>query len=403
VIYKPTPNKEFLYQFIPDKYKYLLKTDKVEYKGLQLKTAYLVNIMHELILKYYFQKDEILEKELRFNIWSMLLKEKYGAHYNYYIDYLVEHKFMMMVSDYYRNQKARTYQLNLKSLQDVTKCKTTDKVLLKKHSQEYLKKTFLNYTNSPIPLDIREKLVNDLYKVKIDVDGAMTYLNDLRKELKIYHLKYQKNVMSVENLGINNIFFKFDEYGRMHTNFTVLKKEIRKNFITIDGLPTFELDITNSQPLFLIVLMKQKMPLSELIKPDVSRYIDLVKNGLIYEEIVEKCKVIDRDAAKIMMYKVLFGKNGHKRRENILFGRTFPTVYDFILKYKETAKDYRVLSHDLQLTESDFIFNKVIRHLMNSHPDMTIFTIHDSIDIPIKYKDEVTAIFNYYLRNLITL
>jgi hypothetical protein len=209
--------------------------------------------------------------------------------------------------------------------------------------------------------------------------------------------------MSVENLGINNIFFKFDEYGRMHTNFTVLKKEIRKNFITIDGLPTYELDIKNSQPFFLIVLMKEKMHLSELIKPDVSKYIDLVKNGLIYEYLIENKVVKNRDEAKIMMYRVLFGKNGHKRKENILFGINFPTVYQFIIDYKENAKDYKILSHDLQLRESDFIYNKVIRHIMNSYPEMTIFTIHDSIDIPIKYKDEVDAIFNYYLRNLITL
>ena len=403
MIYKPTPTKDFLYQFIPKEFTYLLKTDKLNHKGIKLKTAYLINIIHDLILKYYFQKDEILEKELRFNIWSILLREKYGARYNYYIDYLVEHKFMTMVSDYYKAQKARTYKLNLKSLYFITKCKVYDKILLKKHSQEYLKKTFLNYINSPIPIDIREKLVNDLYKIKTDVQGALNYLKISKDNREMSYNKYLKNVISVENLGINNIFFKFDEYGRMHSNFTVLKKEIRKNFITIDGLPTYELDIKNSQPFFLIVLMKEKMLLSELIKPDVSKYIDLVKNGLIYEYLVENNVVKDRDDAKITMYRVLFGKNGHKRKENIIFLKHFPTVYDFIKNYKEHAKDYKILSHDLQLKESDFIYNKVIRHIMNRYPEMTIFTVHDSIDIPIKYKDEVDAIFNYYLRNLMTL
>ena len=403
MIYKPKVDKDFLYQFIPQKYTYLLKTDKIVYKNVNLKTSYLINIIHEMLLKYYFQKDEILEKELRFNIWSKLLREKYGAKYNYYIDYLVENGFMKMVSDYYRNQKSRTYMLCIKSLQYITKCKVNDKVLLKKHSQEYLKKTFLNYNNSPIPIDIREKLINDLYKVKIDVDSSILYLNNLKQNRLIYSIKYQKNLISVENIGINNIFFKFDEYGRMHTNFTVLKREIRKNYITINNYPVYELDIKNSQPLFLIVLMKEKLPVSTMIKSDVSKYIDLVRNGLIYEEIATKFKLKDRDEAKIMMYRVLFGKNGHKRRENILFKEMFPTVYEFIRNYKESAKDYKVLSHDLQLRESDFIYNKVVRHLMNSHPDMPLFTIHDSIDIPIKYKDEVQNIFDYYLRNLITL
>ena len=402
MIYKPTPRKDFLYQFIPEDFQYLLKTDKIEYKGIKLKTAYLINIIHELILKYYFQKDDLIEKELRFNIWSILLRKKYGAYYNFYIDYLVDHKFMVMVSDYYRNHKARTYMINSNILPYMKKCKVTDKILIKKHSQEYLMNTFLNYNNSPIPLDIRTKLVDDLYKIKIDVEGSTKLITNLKERRKIDYTKYQRNMISIENIGINNIFFKFDEYGRMHTNYTVLKKEIRKNFITFSGVPTYEFDIKNSQPLFLITLMKEKLHVSEMIKPDVTKYIGLVQNGLIYEYLMENKVVKDRDDAKILMYRVLFGKNGHKQKENISFHRHFPTVYDFIRNYKETAKDYKILSHDLQLKESDFIYNKVIRHLMNSFPEMPIFTVHDSIDIPIKYKDDVDAIFSYYLRNILT-
>jgi hypothetical protein len=103
------------------------------------------------------------------------------------------------------------------------------------------------------------------------------------------------------------------------------------------------------------------------------------------------------------MYRVLFGKNGYKKRECILFDKHFPTVFGFIKDYKENAKDYKVLSHDLQLRESNFIYNKVINHLMNSYPEMPIFTVHDSIDVPIKDKDKVEVIFNYYLRNITDL
>lgn len=403
MIYKPSPKKNYLSQFIPEKYNYLLKTDKITYRGINLKTVYLINIIHELVMKYYFQKDDILEKELRFNIWSTLLREKYGAFYNYYINYLVENNFMIMVSDYYRNQKARTYMINTNVLLNMKVCKIYDKVLQKKHSKDYLTKTFLSLNNSPIPIEIRKKLVDDLYKIKIDVDGATNLLNERKKNRELDYNKYRRNLISIENIGTNNIFFKFDEYGRMHTNFTVLKKEIRKNFITINGLPVYEIDIKNSQPLFLVVLMKEKLHISELIKPDVSKYIDLVKNGLIYEYLVNNEVVKDRDSAKLLMYRVLFGKNGYKKRECILFDKHFPTVFGFIKDYKENAKDYKVLSHDLQLRESNFIYNKVINHLMNSYPEMPIFTVHDSIDVPIKDKDKVEVIFNYYLRNITDL
>jgi hypothetical protein len=403
VIYKPRQDKTFLYQFIPKKYEYLLKVKKIEYKNINLKTDYLINIIHELILKYYFNKDDEVGGELSFNMWSTLLREKYGSKYNYYIKYLIENDFMIMVSDYYKNKKARTYKLNLHSLQNIKKCQVSDKVLLKKNTKEYLKVTFLNYTNSPIPIDIRGKLVDDLYKLNIDFDASMEYLNDLKDNRKIYYNKFFKNVISVENINSGNIFFKFDEYGRMHTNFTILKKEIRKKLITFDGLETDEVDISNSQPLFLILLMKEKMTTSELITPDVSKYIELVQNGLVYEELIDNCNIENRNEAKIMMYKVLFGKNGHSSKYNICFRRIFPTVYDFIKKYKEDSKDYKVLSHDLQLKESNFIYNKVVKHIMEVNPEIPLFTVHDSIVFPVKYKKIVKDIFNYYLRNLLNL
>ena len=395
--------KDFLYQFIPNKYNYLTKTDKIEFNGAVLKTAYLINIIHELIMKFYINKHELIERETKFNMWSLLLREKYGNKYNYYIDYLIDIGFITMVSDYFKNKKARTYMLSTKYLNNIIRCKVKDKVLLRKHSQEYLKKTFLNYTNSPIDIEIRKKLVDNLYKINVDVDGAISYLNEKKNNNSICYNKYQRNLISVENLGIGNIFFKFDEYGRMHTNFTILKKDIRRDYITIDGLPTFEIDIKNSQPFFLILLMKDNLPVSELIKPDVSKYIDLVKNGLIYEEIINKCGVKTREDAKILMYRVLFGKNGHKKRENVLFRKTFPNVYKFINDYKEKTKDYKVLSHDLQLKESEFIFGKVVSHLIKSFPDMVFYTIHDSIVVPIKYKDEAKKIFDFYHRRLLSI
>jgi hypothetical protein len=405
IYYKKPKPKDFLWQFIPKKYIYLSKTKKVPYNGIELKTEYLIDIIHEFILKYYFKRDEQFEPELKFNIMSILLKKKYGEHYNYYINYLIEHEFLIMTSNYCKSKKARTYKLNLINLNDVTKHKNHDKVLLKKNTQEYLRKTFLNTNNSPIPLEIREKLVDDLYKVKIDTVKALDYLNDLKDKNIICHNKYQKNMISIENIGIENIFFKFDDYGRMHTNFTVLKKEIRNKFITIDGSPIFEVDIANSQPFFLALLMLKNKPISEMIKPDVSRYIDLVKNGIVYEEIMEKCNIKDRKEAKLMMYKVIFGNNCiiKFKKENMQFQKAFPSVHQFILDYKDKAKNYKVLAHDLQLMESDFIFNKIISHLISSYPDMPIFTVHDSINVPIKYKDDVERIFDYYKRNLLTL
>ena len=61
--------------------------------------------------------------------------------------------------------------------------------------------------------------------------------------------------------------------------------------------------------------------------------------------------------------------------------------------YKKEYKDYKILAYDLQKAESNLIFNKVIKEVMTSHPDIKMITIHDSIVIPESYKDAVNAIF----------
>lgn len=391
--------------FLPKKYLYLTKKDKIEYKGMNLKTDYLISIINELLLKYYFQKDDLIDKEIEFNLWSKILRTNYGTKYNYYISYLLDIEFMFMISDYYKNKKARTYKLNIydHNILDVIKYKVDDTILIKKTSKDFLKKSFLELNNSPIPIDIRSKLVDDLYKIDIDIDSSIKYLNDLKDNREIEHSKYLRNLISIENAGTGNIFFKFDEYGRMHTNFTVLKKHIRQNFITINGMLTDEVDLPNSQPLFLIVLMKQQMSLTNFIKKDVTQYINLVQDGLIYDYISGHSDIKERDDVKTMMFKVLFGHNGDAKKENIIFKRLFPTVFEFIKDYKSVNQDYKSLSHDLQTIESNFIYNKVIRHIMNNYPHIKLFTIHDSITFQKIYTKEVNEIFKYYQRNIINL
>jgi len=394
-------DKTFLYQFIPEKYLYLTKEKKIIYKGNNLKTDYIINIINELMMKYFFQKEDLIDKEIHFNMWSSILRKNYGAKYNYYIDYLIDNEFIYLVSDYYKNKKARTYKLNTNNILNVKKCKVNDRFILKKTSKDFLQKSFLELNNSPIPIDIRRRMVENLYNIKIDSDSAINYINDLKDNRQISYTKYMKNYISIENISSGNIFFKFDEYGRMHTNFTVLRKHIRKNYLTIDNDIIDEIDLSNSQPLFLTVIMKEQMDIKKLFKKDVSRYIELVQNGLIYEELINKLGIVCREDAKIMMYKVLFGQNGDAKKENRMFYNLFPNVFDFIKDYKSVNDSYKSLSHHLQLLESDFIYNKVISHIIKNHEDIKLFTIHDSIAYPYKYKDEIRQIFNYYKRKLI--
>ena len=75
------------------------------------------------------------------------------------------------------------------------------------------------------------------------------------------------------------------------------------------------------------------------------------------------------------------------------FKSIFPTIHNFIKLYKKEHDDYKVLAYDLQKAESDLIFNKIIKRIINTHPHIKMITIHDSIVIPKKDRDIASIIF----------
>jgi len=390
-------NRGYIYQFLPREFEYLTKTKKVDYKEYKLKSDFLINIMHELILKFYFSEN----LEVNYNLWSSILRRKYGKTYNIYIQYLVDNKFFNFVSNYYVGKKAKTYKLNITTL-DIIRYKATDNILLKKHKKDYLIRTFTAQQESPIPLDLRKKLIDDLYHVEIDYNKSLNWLNLAKNNKDIDLHKYMKNLSSIDGIETGHIFFKFDAFGRLHTNFTVLKKFIRQNCLTLDGEDVSEIDISNSQPFFFAVYLKKEIGI-ENFNDEISRYVDCVKNGLIYDELQQRFpdKLKSRNEAKMMMYKILFGNNFDNKRESKMFKTLYPSVYEYIKEFKYLSDSYKSLSHELQNLESNFIFNTVIQEIKTKFPHIRLFTVHDSIVFPSKYKNEIELIFNNHLRKLL--
>lgn len=388
--------KDYLWQFLPKEFEYLLDQKTITHSGYTLKTDYLVNMMNELVVKYLFNNDE------SYNLWSTLLKRRYGKTYNIYIDYLLEKKFMKLISNYYVGKKAKTYKLNITTL-DITRCKVYDKTLLKKYNKDYLYRTFTSEQESPIPLNLRKKLIDDLYYVDIDYEKSFKWLNDRKNDNTLDIEKYYRNLSAIDGINTGHIFFKFDPYGRLHTNFTVLKKYIRHNYLTIDGEDIDEIDVRNSQPFFFGVVLKNEIG-EETSNKEILKYIDSVKNGLIYDEILQAFpnEITTREQAKTLMYIVLFGNNADRMgKETRLFNKLYPNVCEYIKDFKYFSDSYKSLSHRLQLLESDFIFGKVVTEIKQKFPHIRLFTIHDSICYPIKYKEEIGIIFRKHLNNLL--
>lgn len=389
--------KNCLYQFIPRRFEYLTKDKKVSYNGKILKTDYIINLIHEFIIKYYFSNDI---QSLKVNLYSLILRKKYGMNYNYYINYLIDKNFIKMTSNYFVGKKAKTYQINYFDVGELMRVRIYDKILLTKYSKNYLENSITEYNNSSISIDIRRKLVKDIYSVTIDYDKSLKYLDDLKEKKLINNNKYFKNYISINGIKDNHLFFKFDSYGRFHTNFTILKRHIRQNYLKISGDNVCEIDIKNSQPFFLSYLMKKyKADWTEF--EDVEKFFFIVNNGLIYDDIIDRYSNInDRDEAKVMIYKVLFGKNDDFKKTSKIFKELYPNVYKFIENYKEIKGDYKKMSHELQMIESDFIFNNVIKKIIKKVPKIKLITIHDSIIYPCSYDKIVKEIFNTELNKM---
>ena len=383
-IRKKLEDKKHSLQFLPKSLEDLAKNKKFEYKGHILKTTYIVDIVHNLILKYYFKKDN------KFNLMSTILKEKYGHLYNFYIDYLVENKIIELLANHRAGRNARVYKINDSILKgEIKRYSNDDRTLLKKYKNNVAQVEEAGIKGSLIDDTVKAKLVDDLFYIDIEFDKSIFYLDNLKdRDNDIYN----RNRYSVECINDKHIFYHFDNYGRMHTNFTILKSFIRKNCLLINGEQTYEIDIKNSQPLFLTKIIEDSG--TRWVKEDEFELFKyLTMNGMYYQYIMDYLGTNDKVAVKEMTYKVLFGKNTANSKADKIFIKLFPTIHNFIKLYKKEYKDYKVLAYDLQKAESNLIFNKIIKEVMNTYPDVKMITIHDSIVIPESYKDLVNAIF----------
>lgn len=377
-------DKKNTLQFLPQSLEEISKSKNFTYKGEKLKVAYLIDIVHNLLLKYYFKRDN------QFSLSAVILKEKYGYLYNYYINYLVENNVILMLTNYKAGKRARVYALSETILRGkIIRYRNGDKVLLKKYKNKISQVEEGGLENPLIDNDIKAKLVDDLFYIQIQFDRSIFYLDSLKNEDNDI---YNRNKYSVECINDKHIFYHFDNYGRMHTNFTILKSFIRKNCLMIDDMATCEIDIKNSQPLFLSRLIEEsgsKWVNTEELK--LFKYLTI--EGKYYQHLMTELNITNKVDAKELTYKVLFGRNGKNSKSDKLFSQLFPTIHNFIKLYKKEMGDYKVLAYELQKAESNLIFNKIIRQIMIMYPEIKLVTVHDSIILPIKWKEQVSAIF----------
>jgi hypothetical protein len=379
-------NKKTLLQFLPHCLFEISEKKIIQFRDSKIKSSYLIDIVHTLMLKYYFKQEN------KFVINAQVLKEKYGYQYKLYIDWLIENEIIILKKNYKAGVSSRIYGLNpLVFKGQIKRFNNSDKFLLKKFKRRIFDTTDpIDDVKSSIDVQVRQKLISDLFSVTIDVERSIFYLDLLKNEDRD---NYNRNIYSIESINSKHLFYHFDNYGRLHTNFTILKSFIRKNCLEIDGESTGEIDIKNSQPLFLWKLIHQH-DLWWVDKEEVNFFKNLTLSGNFYEYWGKILEEKNRKLVKQMTYKVLFGLNRHNSKADISFSQIFPTIHKFIKFYKKECGGYKVLAHDLQKAESNLIFNNIIKKINLIYPDIKLITIHDSIIYQKKWHNEVKQIFD---------
>lgn len=175
-----------------------------------------------------------------------------------------------------------------------------------------------------------------------------------------------------------------DTSNRLHCNLTNIDAKLRK-FLTVQDQKLAQVDIRNSQPLFLGMLMRS----NTMVEPaELDRYLDLVCSGQFYEYMAKKLpgkhlnlkdQQIRKKFKKSIFSGVLFDVNRVKlSKYELLFREEFPTIFQVIRNIK--AVEYNTLAIMLQKMESKFIFDAVAKIDQEiGKGKAPLLTIHDSI------------------------
>lgn len=290
-----------------------------------------------------------------------------------------------------KGSKCTGYKLTQKYTQvKVKESFVTDAQLwnnITKHKNKCLKNVIHNSLYLKFLYDCITRLEIDYRKAHRFI--KTTYSNDVKK--------YNSRLRALGMVHAGDWFFMRDDKGkRLHTNLSSFPKNLR-TFLKVDDLSTrkplqlVEIDIKNSQPLFLLILLlnryKQKVARSELYA-----FQKIVESGF-YEFFMKKLNIKDRNIVKKEVYsKLLFNRTILSKLTGyeVLIKKEFPSIFDVVVSIKKDM--YQRMSHKMQQVEAFFIIDRVCKYYYDTYPNGFIGTIHDSVIVP---EHHATNVKNY--------
>ena len=361
----------------------------IENRTISLNKDYLCDLFHHIHTSFLNYHEDQIQKEKQFQLCSLLLRKKYGIDYAFYLQYLLEVPYIRLVRNYTKGSHCNTYKFLYWKLNSAQMVEYQNKD--KKMIDNYRRSLYSNRESSIYTKTLMNTIKDNLQFVTIEKDEAIQFLKSLYPDQN--DGKYYKNFISILNIGENEPYLISDEHGRIHTNFTVLKKEIRNQFLRIDGEQVKEKDISNSQALFFLNLLSNNLNKS-INQTELIEFKDRILGGVLYENLASHSGMTRADT-KEQFFRYLFGgvKSQFKEFQNL-----YPTISKFISQYKRKLGNYKLLSHELQLLEGSFIFKGICPELTKQK--IKYFTVHDSICVKSSDFDKMALIFDSHLDDL---
>ncbi|WP_299823618.1 hypothetical protein [uncultured Pontibacter sp.] len=239
--------------------------------------------------------------------------------------------------------------------------------------------------------------LNDL---QIDSVGALTMIREmLNNDLDYTVEMYNNDTLVIHKIQNREFYMVRDTSGnRVHNNLTSLPKRLRRFLYINSGETLVNLDIRNSQPLLLSIVLREYYPCT--LPPDVAKYINLCENGQFYEHMMDLMDIpacpMHRDKIRKSFKEdcfahIFYCKNNPKYtyKEAKIFKRAFPHCYQVIIQEKKV--NYKNLSIKMQQAESNIIIDRVVRHLADLR-NIFALPIHDSLVVTESNADYVKQI-----------
>lgn len=373
---------------------------------------YLIAVNKSNMNRYYFyyiiNKILLLQSSFRnqeyFNLNLSKMEKAIVWNIRSYVNVLKEGGFIMSDNEYRRGFKSIYYKLSddylsMPVLLGVPK----DELLSKKISREMKnRKTH----DSRLPVHLR-KMKTQFKIVDINMDLASVWIKENFEESVHAHSLASLNAIS----DYRTLYFKRSKTnGRLDTNLTNMKKELRK--FVLKGY--VGIDLVNSQPFLLSVIISnlldngllclgwvrnmfiESFGITSFSKIDkirqnaeiedlanVESFLESCSNGTFYEYFMTKFdNGLSRDYVKEIIMMVLYSRNKiiesgfiPFKDDKEIFKNCFPLVYRIIHVLKN--KRHNELAIFLQKVESRLFIDVIAKKLIDI--EIIPFTIHDSI------------------------